>query len=361
MDEMLARKLNLPLEKITLERNRRAHRRNAHLSRARPRCRRQGNSDPRFHRHHRHAAVQRRDSALRAGAGGDRLGAAGSRRQSRCSTSASTPTSKNSGTTTRTRRCREVYQFVMAQAHGDLRTEFSPPFDTLKLDIHLSEPDYSLDLDKERISSLEALQEDTLLLHRRLHEHDGRPGNRPADRLHRPHHPDRARFRRRQGWPRAHRILRQARRQSAGAPDLDRRAGQASQTGAQSARAHRRDPAAPDSGAREGRRGGRRAADLDRCPPISPRTSTTSGCKVEGQDQVDRSIFSRGAGARPVALARSRCTRPASIATSWPIRTCARWRVEFDLPLPLAAKPDTPAPREFARFRGDAAGHAAAA
>ena len=55
----------------------------------------------------------------------------------------------------------KVYEFVMAQAHGDLRTEYSPPFDTLKLDIHMSEPDYSLDLDRERISSLEALQEDT--------------------------------------------------------------------------------------------------------------------------------------------------------------------------------------------------------
>jgi len=55
----------------------------------------------------------------------------------------------------------KVYQTVMAQAHGELRTEFSPPFDTIKLDIHMSEPDYSLDLDKERISSLEAIQEDT--------------------------------------------------------------------------------------------------------------------------------------------------------------------------------------------------------
>ena len=54
-----------------------------------------------------------------------------------------------------------VYQFVMSQAHGELRSEFAPPFDTLKLDIHMSEPDYSLDLDNERISSLEALQEDT--------------------------------------------------------------------------------------------------------------------------------------------------------------------------------------------------------
>jgi hypothetical protein len=55
----------------------------------------------------------------------------------------------------------KVYHFVMAQAHGDLRQEFAPPFDTLKLDIHLSEPNYSIGLDKERISTLEAIQEDT--------------------------------------------------------------------------------------------------------------------------------------------------------------------------------------------------------
>ncbi len=55
----------------------------------------------------------------------------------------------------------KVYQAILAQAKGELRPEFAPPFDTLTLDIHMSEPDYNLDLDKERISSLEALQEDT--------------------------------------------------------------------------------------------------------------------------------------------------------------------------------------------------------
>jgi hypothetical protein len=55
----------------------------------------------------------------------------------------------------------KIYQLIMQQAHGELRPEYLPPFDTLKLDIHMSEPDYNLDLDKERISSLEALQEDT--------------------------------------------------------------------------------------------------------------------------------------------------------------------------------------------------------
>jgi hypothetical protein len=54
-----------------------------------------------------------------------------------------------------------VFRSVMASYHGELRPEFAPPFDTLKLDIHMSEPDYELGIDKERISSLEALQEDT--------------------------------------------------------------------------------------------------------------------------------------------------------------------------------------------------------
>jgi hypothetical protein len=54
-----------------------------------------------------------------------------------------------------------VYKTLMSQAHGELRPEFAPPFDTLRIDIHLSEPDYNIGIDKERISSLEALQEDT--------------------------------------------------------------------------------------------------------------------------------------------------------------------------------------------------------
>src|SRR5262249_49256840 len=55
----------------------------------------------------------------------------------------------------------KVFQSVLATYKGDLRAEFAPPFDTLKLDVHMSEPDYELGIDKERISSLEALQEDT--------------------------------------------------------------------------------------------------------------------------------------------------------------------------------------------------------
>jgi len=54
-----------------------------------------------------------------------------------------------------------IFRHVMSQSHGELRPEFAPIFDTLKIDIHMSEPDFSLGIDKEHISSLEALQEDT--------------------------------------------------------------------------------------------------------------------------------------------------------------------------------------------------------
>ena len=55
----------------------------------------------------------------------------------------------------------KVFRSIMSGSHGELRPEFAPPFDTLRLDIHMSEPDYNLGIDKERISSLEAIQEDT--------------------------------------------------------------------------------------------------------------------------------------------------------------------------------------------------------
>ncbi|MGA3189295.1 MAG: M14 family zinc carboxypeptidase [Bryobacteraceae bacterium] len=55
----------------------------------------------------------------------------------------------------------KIFRYVMSQSHGELRPEFAPIFDTLKIDIHMSEPDFMLGIDKEHISSLEALQEDT--------------------------------------------------------------------------------------------------------------------------------------------------------------------------------------------------------
>lgn len=54
-----------------------------------------------------------------------------------------------------------IFQYIMSQNDGDPKVEYQPLFDTLRLKIHLSEPDYGLGLDHERISSLEALQEDT--------------------------------------------------------------------------------------------------------------------------------------------------------------------------------------------------------
>jgi hypothetical protein len=54
-----------------------------------------------------------------------------------------------------------IFDFIMSQNDGDPKVEYQPLFDTLRLKIHLSEPDYNLALDHERISSLEALQEDT--------------------------------------------------------------------------------------------------------------------------------------------------------------------------------------------------------
>lgn len=54
-----------------------------------------------------------------------------------------------------------IFDFIMAQNNGDPKLEYQPLFDTLRVKIHLSEPDYDLGLDHERISSLEALQEDT--------------------------------------------------------------------------------------------------------------------------------------------------------------------------------------------------------
>ena len=59
-----------------------------------------------------------------------------------CWTNASRRISKSSGTTIRARLCRKVFKHVMAQAHGEIRPEFAPPFDTLRIDIHMSEPDY---------------------------------------------------------------------------------------------------------------------------------------------------------------------------------------------------------------------------
>jgi hypothetical protein len=55
----------------------------------------------------------------------------------------------------------KIFKIVMAQNEGKPRIEFQPLFDTLKISYKLSEPDYQIGLEQERISALEALQEDT--------------------------------------------------------------------------------------------------------------------------------------------------------------------------------------------------------
>ncbi len=55
-----------------------------------------------------------------------------------------------------------MFNFVLKQNEGKPKIEFQPLFDTLKIGFKLSEPDYDIGIDQERISSLEALQEDTL-------------------------------------------------------------------------------------------------------------------------------------------------------------------------------------------------------
>ena len=55
-----------------------------------------------------------------------------------------------------------IYKHILAQNDGKPKVEYQPLFDTLRISFHMSEPDYQIGLDQERISSLEALQEDTL-------------------------------------------------------------------------------------------------------------------------------------------------------------------------------------------------------
>ncbi|MBW4027418.1 MAG: hypothetical protein HIU93_08430 [Acidobacteria bacterium] len=55
-----------------------------------------------------------------------------------------------------------IYKYILKQNNGKPKVEYQPLFDTLRVSFHMSEPDYNIGLDQERISSLEALQEDTL-------------------------------------------------------------------------------------------------------------------------------------------------------------------------------------------------------
>ena len=55
----------------------------------------------------------------------------------------------------------KIYKIILAQNEGKPRVEFQPLFDTLRVTYKMSEPDYRIGLEEERISSLEGVQEDT--------------------------------------------------------------------------------------------------------------------------------------------------------------------------------------------------------
>jgi hypothetical protein len=54
-----------------------------------------------------------------------------------------------------------IFKLIMEQNDGKPKVEYQPLFDTLKVTFKMSEPDYAIGIDQERISALEALQEDT--------------------------------------------------------------------------------------------------------------------------------------------------------------------------------------------------------
>jgi hypothetical protein len=242
----------------------------------------------------------------------------------------------------------KVYQFVLSQAHGDLRTEFSPTFDTIKLDIHLSEPDYSLDLDRERISSLEALQEDTLystdvfmsmmgnLLTGRPIAYTGRvlPIVHAAEDGQDGH--VRIEF---YGKPAANPLVRLSwtdaqgkhRKQERNLPALS----------------GEMQPRLIQARVKAGEEGIERLTWM--LPADFAKDDYDQWLRLEGQDQVDRNIFSvEQARGQLHWLEQMHAAGIYRDEVAYPhLREMA---VEFDLPLAPTAVPETPAPREFATF-----------
>jgi Zinc carboxypeptidase len=241
----------------------------------------------------------------------------------------------------------KVWQAVMSQVHGELRAEFAPPFDTLKIDIHMSEPDYNLDLDRERISSLEALQEDTFystdnfmsmmgdletgrpisyigrvipVVHRsedgqdgRVHiEFYGKPEANPLVRL---------------TWTDAKGV---AHKEERNLPAL---------TGEMSPRLVQ---ARVKAGTGVERLAWVMSADF-------LEDKYDEWLKLEGQDQVDRSLF-------PVERARGqlrwleRMHAAGVYADELAYPHLKQMGIEFELPLPVTAKPDTPPERAAVEF-----------
>jgi hypothetical protein len=240
----------------------------------------------------------------------------------------------------------KVYQFVLSQAHGDLRTEFSPPFDTIKLDIHLSEPDYSLDLDRERISSLEALQEDTLystdvfmsmmgdLLTGRAITYTGRvlPIVHASEDGKDGH--VRIEF---YGKPAANPLVRLSWIDVQGKHHKEERNLPALTGDMQ--------PRLIQARVQAGEQGVERLTWM--LPADFAKDDYDQWLRLEGQDQVDRNLFSaEQARGQLHWMEQMHAAGIYRDEVAYPhLRQMA---FEFDLPLPPTAVPDTPAPREFA-------------
>jgi len=243
----------------------------------------------------------------------------------------------------------KVFRTVMASYHGELRPEFVPPFDTLKIDIHMSEPNYELGIDKERISSLEALQEDTFystenfvnmmgdLMAGRALQYAGRimPIVHAAE----------------DGKDGHVRIEFYAK--AAGSPQVALR-----WTDAQGNRHERKrdlwvlnGPMQPRLIAARTRAGESGPQSLTWLLPADYKDDQyDEWIKLEGKDQVERGIF-------PAEQARALLAWLGQMHAAGLYRNevaylhLKRMAFEFELPLPLTAKVDSPAPREYASLK----------
>ena len=243
----------------------------------------------------------------------------------------------------------KVYRFILAQAHGELRQEFMPPFDTLTLDFHMSEPDFSLDLDKERISTLEAVQEDTFYSTETFFNimgdlETGRPVTYTGRIIPIVHAPEDGKdghvhieF---YGKPAANPLVRLAWTDAQG-------------------RRHKEERNLPAlSGEMQPRliqarvKAGEAAIErlVWSLPADFAEDKYDDWLKLEGQDQVDRSIFSvEQARGELEWMQRMHAAGLYRDELAWPhIR---RMGIEFDLPIEPGEKPETPPRRMFAEWQ----------
>ena len=239
----------------------------------------------------------------------------------------------------------KIFRSILSQSHGEIRPEFAPLFDTLKIDIHMSEPDYSLGLDKERISSLEALQEDTFYSTENFVNMIGDlEAARPVTYVGRiipiVHASDDGKD---------GRVHIEYYGKPAAAPRVELK-----WTDAQGKRQERERDMWALSGAMQPRliqarvkAGAPGPESLTWILPADFKNDEfEEWVKLEGQDQLERSVFSAEQAKsqiRWLSAMQSAGLYKEDLAYEYP----RRMAFEFDLPLPLNAKVDTPAPREF--------------